>query len=134
MDLTYATIILLASMIFVLSAMVGYLYWQQTRISQNVQSLSIIVSTLASPPQETVEVEQEVVAETQAVDVPVVEEEDDRVSVEHVSEPPPAPEVDIDDLQEKTSAQLRELLTQKGIPYGKRDSKTVLIELLKATA
>ena len=134
MDLTYATIILLASMIFVLSAMVGYLYWQQTRISQNVQSLSIIVSTLASPPQETVEVEQEMVAETQAVDVPVVEEEDDRVSVEHVSEPPPAPEVDIDDLQEKTSAQLRELLTQKGIPYGKRDSKTVLIELLKATA
>lgn len=134
MDLTYATIILLASMIFVLSAMVGYLYWQQSRISQNVQSLSIIVSTLASPPQETVEVEQEVVAETQAVDVPVVEEEDDRVSVEHVSEPPPAPEVDIDDLQEKTSAQLRELLTQKGIPYGKRDSKTVLIELLKATA
>jgi len=121
-------------MIFVLSAMVGYLYWQQTRISQNVQSLGIIVSTLASPPQETVEVEQEVVAETQAVDVPVVEEEDDRVSVEHVSEPPPAPEVDIDDLQEKTSAQLRELLTQKGIPYGKRDSKTVLIELLKATA
>jgi hypothetical protein len=122
-------------MIFVLSAMVGYLYWQQTRINQNVQSLSIIVSTLASPPQETVEVEQEVVAETQAVDVPVVEEEeDDRVSVEHVSEPPPAPEIDVDDLQEKTSAQLRELLTQKGIPYGKRDSKTALIELLKATA
>jgi len=135
MDLTYATIILLASMIFVLSAMVGYLYWQQTRINQNVQSLSIIVSTLASPPQETVEVEQEVVAETQAVDVPVVEEEeDDRVSVEHVSEPPPAPEIDVDDLQEKTSAQLRELLTQKGIPYGKRDSKTALIEMLKATA
>ena len=135
MDLTYATIILLASMIFVLSAMVGYLYWQQTRISQNVQSLSIIVSTLASPPQEAVEVEEEVAPETQAVDVPVIEEEeDDRVSVEQVSEPPPAPEVDIDDLHEKTSAQLRELLTQKGIPFGKRDSKNVLIELLKATA
>jgi hypothetical protein len=123
-------------MIFVLSAMVGYLYWQQTRINQNVQSLSIIVSTLANPPQETVEVEEEVAPETQAVDVPVIEEEeeDDRVSVEQVSEPPPPPEVDVDDLHEKTSAQLRELLTQKGIPFGKRDSKNVLIELLKATA
>ena len=135
MDLTYATIILLASMIFVLSAMIGYLYWQQTRINQNLQSLSMIVATLATPPQETVEVEEEVVQETQTIDLPVVEEEeDDRVSVEHVSEPPPAPEIDVDDLHDKTSAQLRELLTQKGIPYGKRDSKNVLIELLKATA
>ena len=135
MDLTYATIILLASMIFVLSAMIGYLYWQQTRINQNLQSLSMIVATLATPPQETVEVEEEVVQETQTIDLPVVEEEeDDRVSVEHISEPPPAPEIDVDDLHDKTSAQLRELLTQKGIPYGKRDSKNVLIELLKATA
>jgi hypothetical protein len=122
-------------MIFVLSAMIGYLYWQQTRINQNLQSLSMIVATLATPPQETVEVEEEVVQETQTIDLPVVEEEeDDRVSVEHISEPPPAPEIDVDDLHDKTSAQLRELLTQKGIPYGKRDSKNVLIELLKATA
>jgi hypothetical protein len=42
--------------------------------------------------------------------------------------------VDIDDLQSKTAVQLRELLTQKGIPFGKRDSKSALIELLKATA
>jgi hypothetical protein len=63
------------------------------------------------------------------------------VSVEHVTKPPsepaspPAsPEVDIDDLQSKTAAQLRELLGQKGIPFGKRDSKSALIELLKATA
>ena len=66
------------------------------------------------------------------------EDEDDRVSVEHVSEPPaPKPaaeEIDIDDIREKTAAQLRELLTKKGIPFGKRDSKSVLIELLQATA
>lgn len=139
MDLTYATIILLACMIFVLSAMVGYLYWQQTRIHQNVQSLGIIISSLVNPPAELVE-EKTVHVEPQAVDVPTVEqeEEDDRVSVEHVTEAPATstePEdVDIDDLHEKTASQLRELLTQKGIPFGKRDSKSVLIELLKATA
>ena len=55
--------------------------------------------------------------------------------------PPPAPvtatEVstdDVDDLQDKTSVELRELLTKKGIPYGKRDSKSVLLQLLKATS
>ena len=41
-------------------------------------------------------------------------------------------EVDIDDLQSKTATQLRELLTEKGIPFGKRDSKPVLLQLLKA--
>ena len=41
---------------------------------------------------------------------------------------------DIDDYQTKTMPQLRELLNKKGIPYGKRDSKTVLLELLKASS
>ena len=141
MDLTYATIIILASMIFVLSAMVGYLYWQQTRITQNIQSLGMIINSLVNPPLETIEEEEKVVhVEPQVVDVPVVEEEedeeeDDRVSVEHVTEPTAESDnVDVDGLQDKTAAQLRELLTQKGIPFGKRDSKSVLIELLKATA
>jgi len=72
------------------------------------------------------------------------EEEDDRASVieeKHVEvvdtvEVPTVPEVkeDIDDLQDKTSAELRELLSKKGIPYGKRDSKTVLLQLLKASS
>lgn len=145
MDLTYATIVVLACMIFVLSAMVGYMYWQQTRIVQNVNSLGMIVTTLINQPRETIEAEEPPAKEVQAVDVPVVDEEDeeeededDRVSVEHVSEPPaPKPaaeEIDIDDIREKTAAQLRELLTKKGIPFGKRDSKSVLIELLQATA
>lgn len=147
MDLTYATIVVLASMMFVLSGMVGYLYWQQTRLQQSINSLSLVVSTLVNPPalESEPEPEPEVVVaklpepETEVeVEAEEDDEDDDRVSVEQVSEPPAkeaaAQPLDIDDLQTKTAAQLREILTQKGIPFGKRDSKTVLIELLKATA
>ena len=132
MDLTYATIIVLASMMFVLSAMVGYLYWQHTRLHQSIQSLAIVVSTLVNPPvlpEPEPEAEPEPEPEAEP-DVQAKPEEDDRVSVT----PPPPTDVDVDDLQTKTVAQLRELLEKKGIPYGKRDSKTTLIELLKATA
>jgi hypothetical protein len=127
MDLTHATIVVLASMMFVLSGMVGYLYWQHTRLNQSIQSLAVVVSSIVNvaPPPAPPEEEEEVVPEPpkpQAEPEPEPEE-DDRVSV-----------VDVDDLQSKTAAQLRELLDKKGIPYGKRDSKTTLIELLKATA
>jgi hypothetical protein len=128
MDLTHATIVVLASMMFVLSGMVGYLYWQHTRLNQSIQSLAVVVSSIvnvAPPPAPHEEEDEEAVPEPpkpQAEPEPEPEE-DDRVSV-----------VDVDDLQSKTAAQLRELLDKKGIPYGKRDSKTTLIELLKATA
>lgn len=135
MDFTYATTVVLASMIFVLSGMIGYVYWQQTRMLQHIQSLALALAThveqvrdMQQPPPEPVQAEEE-------------EEEDDRVSVkeqvEIVGGPPTATsadEDDTDDLQDKTSSQLRELLTKKGIPFGKRDSKTVLLQLLKATA
>jgi hypothetical protein len=134
MELTYVTIVVLASMVFVLSGMVGYLYWQQTRMLQHLQSLALALAT---------HVEQ---TRQQEIEPPEPESEpepeDDRVSVQReqvevVGGPPTATEVsndDVDDLHDKTSAQLRELLTKKGIPFGKRDSKTVLLELLKATA
>jgi hypothetical protein len=141
MDLTYVSILVLAAMVFVVSGMVGYLYWQQTRLQQHVQSLSIVVASLVTPPQEENDNTQ-IATETEAeveVEEDAPTDEDDRVSVEHVTAPPPTQEtpdlpVDVDDLQTKTAVQLRELLTQKGIPFGKRDSKTALIELLKATA
>ena len=132
MDLTHATIVVLASMMFVLSAMVGYLYWQHTRLNQSIQSLAVVVSTIvntvpsAQAPQEEEEEPEpkpEPKSEPEEAEPKPEAEEDDRVSV-----------VDVDDLQSKTAAQLRELLDKKGIPYGKRDSKTTLIELLKATA
>ena len=131
MDLTYVTLIILAAMIFVLSAMVGYLYWQQTRMMQQLNSISFAVSShLASiAPPELPEPEAE--EEVQEAEIP---EEDDRASVEQVEIVSAPPEPDIDDIQSKTTKQLQELLTKKGIPYGKRESKTTLMELLKATA
>lgn len=135
MELTYATIVILASMIFVLSGMVGYLYWQQTRMLQHMQSLALAISTHLAPPPEPVE---DAAPEEEAEQE---EEEDDRVSVkeevEKVEGPPTATEEakdDVDDLQDKTKKQLQDLLTKKGIPFGKNDAKPVLIQLLKATA
>ena len=135
MELTYVTIVVLASMVFVLSGMVGYLYWQQTRMLQHLQSLALALGTHVEQTRQ-----QQVMEDTvpQQEEDETEEEEDDRVSVakeqvEVVEGPPTVTEDDIDDIKDKTSAQLRELLTKKGIPFGKRDSKTALLELLAAT-
>lgn len=138
MELTYATIVVLASLVFVLSAMVGYLYWQQTRMLQNIQSLAIVVSshfTAPPPVLEEEQIEEKPVEEKPAEEEESEAEEDDRVSVkEEVEKVEGPPKVDVDDLQDKTKKQLQELLTKKGIPYNKADAKPVLIQLLKATA
>ena len=148
MELTYVTIVVLASMIFVLSGMVGYLYWQQTRMLQHIQSLAMVVSTHIPKPEpepEPEEPEAESGADHEEEDVEAEaeeDEEDDRITVEVVEGPPETKhtepevkqEVDVDDLEKKTAVQLREMLTAKGIPFGKRDSKPVLVQLLKATA
>ena len=135
MELTYVTIVVLASMIFVLAGIVGYLYWQQTRMLQHLQSLAMALASFVESQRHEPEPEPE---------PEHVEEEDDRLSVEveekvEVVEGPPSKtptvtEVDVDDLDEKTAPQLRELLSKKGIPYGKRDSKSVLLQLLKASS
>ena len=142
MQLTYVAVVVLASMVFVLSGMIGYLYWQQTKMLQHIQSLAMVISSHFVPKQ--VEPEPEPESEPEVKSEPEAEREvkpdDDRVSVddspvEVVSGPPaPAPstEVDIDDLDSKTASQLRDILTQRGIPFGKRDAKTVLVQLLKA--
>lgn len=134
MELTYVTIVVLACMIFVLAGMMGYLYWQQTRMLQHLQSLAMAFATHLQPPEQLLQPD-EPPAETEEEDddrLPVKEEE-----VEHVQGPPTATsaaEDDVDDLQDKTAAELRDLLTKKGIPFGKRDSKAVLLQLLKATS
>jgi hypothetical protein len=137
MELTYVTIVVLASLIFVLSGMVGYLYWQQTRMLQNLGSLAMALGAhIENTRQQQVEEEQPVAVEA-PVEQEESEDEDDRVSVKEtveVVEGPPSAQEDIDDLQDKTSTQLRELLSKKGIPFAKRDSKSVLIQLLKATS
>jgi hypothetical protein len=137
MELTYATIVVLASLVFVLSGMVGYLYWQQTRMLQNIQSLAIVVSSHFTAPPPMPEEEEEKPAEEQPTEDAEESdtEEDDRVSVkEEVEKVDGPPKVDVDDLQDKTKKQLQEMLSKKGLPYNKADSKTVLIQLLKATA
>lgn len=144
MELTYVTIVVLASMIFILAGMVGYLYWQQTHMLQHLQSLAMAIAAVAEhmkhpePQPEPVHVTKEGEEEEQESESEA--EEDDRVSVKEqveIVEGPPkteSAEPDVDDLQTKTAAELRDLLTKKGIPFGKRDSKSVLLQLLKATA
>ena len=144
MDLTYVTIIVLAALIFTLSGVVGYLYWQQTRIVQHLASLSLAFTTHMSSvgtdekePEETEEVEEAEQAEEAEEDDRASVSSEEVQSVEIVTAPPEAvlpSDTDIDDIQTKTTKQLQELLTKKGIPYGKRESKTTLMELLKATA
>lgn len=141
MELTYVIIVVLASMIFILAGMVGYLYWQQTRMLQHIQSLAMAVGAVAEQIRQPEMIEEEPVHVTKEDD-----EVDDRVSVKEtveIVEGPPsqstptatsADQDDVDDLQDKTSVELKDLLTKKGIPFGKRDSKAVLIQLLKATA
>jgi len=127
------SVLVLATMVLVLAGMVGYMYWQQNKVMTAVSSLSSFVASQFVPaPLEVHDSE--------------TEEEDDRASVveekpvevvDKVEMPMVAEvkqEADVDDLQTKTSAELRDLLSKKGIPYGKRDSKSVLLELLKASA
>lgn len=146
MDLTYVAITVLASMIFVLAGMVGYLYWQQTHMLQHLQSLALALAAHVEQMRQT-EIQDLVEEPEQQEEAPSAD--DDRLSVEKVEGPPeggdvkepsgegsgtPTATTDVDDLQSKTAAELRDLLTQKGIPFGKRDSKSTLLELLKAVA
>lgn len=132
MEFEHAAIALLASMVLVLAGMVGWLYWQQTRMFQNMNNIVMVVGELASSRAP----EPEPVTEEQAEQ----EAEDDRVSVDaEASEPvivsgPPAEATDTDGLESKSKKELQEILTKKGIPFGKADNKNALISLLKATA
>ena len=134
MEFEHAAIALLASMVLVLAGMVGWLYWQQTRMFQNMNNIVMVVGELAAsrePPQPEPEVEAQ----------PEKEEEDDRVSVDGeetlakeavIVSGPPAD--DTDGLEDKTKKELQDILTKRGIPFGKADNKNALISLLKATA
>jgi hypothetical protein len=92
----------------------------------------MVINEIARPQEALPEPEPEPVT----APPPSEEEEDDRASVKDepdvVSGPPPP--IDTDTLDSKTSSELREMLTKRGIPFGKRDAKSVLVSLLKATA
>jgi hypothetical protein len=137
MEFENAAIALLASMVLVLAGMVGWLYWQQTRMFQNMNNIVMALGELAqrqfAPEPELVKEEDIQITET----APVIQE-DDRLSVEEDEEDEKPAVVDgpleIDGLEQKSLKELRDMLTKKGIPFGKRDTKSALISLLKATA
>ena len=138
MDFEYASIALLGSMVLVLAGLVGWLYWQQTRMFQSINNLVMVVGELASRPSAPEAAAEEPTPEPVAADV----EEDDRVSVDGevtLVEGPPATattpdENDTDGLENKTKKELQEILTKRGIPFSKSDAKGALVSLLKATA
>jgi hypothetical protein len=147
MEFLHAAIALLASIVLVLAGMVGWLYWHQQRMIQGQANLTMVIGEIARslvPPPPPAFEEEEAVPETEEVKLPepegetavatsADEEEDDRVSVEE------GPEVvdtllDTDSLEGKTKKELQDILTKRGIPFGKADTKGVLVSLLKATA
>jgi hypothetical protein len=144
MEFLHASIALLASMVLVLAGMVGWIYWQQTRLFQNMNAVALVIGDLnqtlmANIVQPKIELATipEPTETLQRADIPVSDdEEDDRLSIEKeaevISGPPEA--LDMDSLQDKSKKELQEILTTRGIPYSKSDAKGVLISLLKATA
>jgi hypothetical protein len=134
MEFQQASIALLASMVLVLAGMVGWLYWQQTKIFQNMNNIVAVIGELAQRPA------QIAFPEPVKEEEPEVEEDDDRVTVEDEGRPEvpvvdgPPDHLDTDNLEDKTKKELQDILTKRGIPFSKSDNKTALISLLKATA
>jgi len=131
------SIVVLASMVIVLAGMVGYLYFQQAKVLHTVNGLTALVASMyREVDDESEEEEDDRVSVEKEPEVEIVNAPDTKKPIveEEESAPASADHVDTDELQDKTAAELREMLTKKGIPFGKRDAKTVLIQLLKATA
>ena len=135
-DPLLASVGLLGTLVFALVGAVAWLYWQQTKLFTNMNSLVVAFSELVQ--------QQHAPPPPPPMPEAPPDQEDDRASVEEdgQSEKVAAPEVvdgppgplDTDTLDAKTKKELHELLTKRGIPFGKADSKTVLVSLLKATA
>lgn len=140
MEFEHAAMALLASMVLVLAGMVGWLYWQQTRMFQNMNNIVMVVGELVAS--RTVE-DPEPVYDIQPTTEETVPEPtiDDRVSVDDGEEEAPTepiivsgPPNDVDGLEDKSKKELQDILTKRGIPFGKGDNKNALISLLKATS
>ena len=147
MEFFHGVVALVAGIVLILTGLVAWMYIQQSRMAQAINALAVAVTTpppsfLSHPPvQEPVEHEhqEEHEHEQEQGEPPIT---DDRVSVhdvdaEHEHEEEQEQGVigeDISDFSGKTVAQLRDLLTAKGIPYSKSDKKPVLLSLVQAAA
>jgi hypothetical protein len=111
-----------------------------------MNSVIMVIGELTRPPPPEEELTElvtlsekvgESIAEVKEAAAPA--EEDDRASVEpetsgvDIVEGPPAP-LDTDGLESKSKKELQDILTKRGIPFGKTDTKSALLSLLKATA
>lgn len=153
MEFFHGIVALVAGIVLILTGLVAWMYIQQSRMAQAINALAIAVTTpppsfLSHPPVEE-PVEHEQGHEQQFEQPPQPQEQvvDDRVSVHDVDadaehEPEHEQEEeqtgvigeDISDFTGKTVAQLRDMLTAKGIPYSKSDKKPVLLSLVQAAA
>jgi len=159
-EFIHGVVALLAGLILVLTALVGWLYLQQSRMSHAINALAVAVT--APPPSFMYSSQIPPEHEEQQQ---VVDDLDDRLSVhdldasadasadaapsEHLLEqvedvaaaPAPAPALAPaeassadDDVAGKTIAQLRDMLTAKGIPFNKSDKKSTLVSLVQVSA
>ena len=150
MEFFHGVVALVAGIVLILTGLVAWMYVQQSRMAQAINALAIAIT--APPPsfaQTQSEHEREpevshedelhapapesqaqVHAETEK-ETPAPQDEDDRVSV-HEDEDVELMGEDMATLGGKTAAQLREMLTSKGIPYSKSDKKSTLISLIQA--
>jgi len=159
MEFFHGIVALLAGIVLVLTGLVAWLYIQQSRMSQAINALAVAVtappvSFTASLPPELHEEEQSPAQEEedQYADMPPLEshdqvqeahvpemeavgelvpETDDRVSVHEEVEEAEVQTMDAVDVSGKTVAELRQLLTERGIPFNKSDKKTTLISLVQ---
>jgi hypothetical protein len=155
MEFFHGIVALVAGIVLILTGLVAWMYIQQSRMAQAINALAIAVTTpppsfLSHPPvEEPVEHEQGHEQQFEQPPHPQAQQEqivDDRVSVHDVDadaehEPEHEQEEqtgvigeDISDFTGKTVAQLRDMLTAKGIPYSKSDKKPVLLSLVQAAA
>lgn len=153
MEFFHGVVALVAGIVLILTGLVAWMYVQQSRMAQAINALAIAItapppSFAQSQPEPESEREPEVshedelhapahegetrAAETEAAPAPDAED-DDRVSV-HEDEDVELMGEDMATLGGKTAAQLREMLTSKGIPYSKSDKKSTLISLLQAAS
>lgn len=137
-DPMVGAVALLGTLVFALVGAVAWLYWQQNKLFTNMNSLvgafSELVQQTRAPavapePQPEPEPEPEPAPEDDRASVA----ESEKVAAPEVVDGPPAP-MDVDSLDTKTKKELQDILTKRGIPFGKGDSKNVLVSLLKATA
>ena len=161
MEFFHGIVALLAGIVLVLTGLVAWLYIQQSRMSQAINALAVAVtappvSFTASLPPELHEEEQapqqqehqedeyadmpplESHHEVQEAHVPEMEqvdelvpETDDRVSVHEEVEEAQVQTMDAVDVSGKTVAELRQLLTERGVPFNKSDKKSTLISLVQ---